>query len=207
MSSNQDQEFLQATNFDNSHVDVFAKKMKAKLELTRLRGRWGWASAHTSQESLSNSLYEAINKGDPIDIANYCMFLEQRGQQVLPKPDIGKQVTVAPLNNVDVRQLQEQADAWEAVVDALKKVVPDFFSLPYNGMECAVKTIEELDVRNKKLEGELNVTHQNYSGWLSNAGAEILSLKNNIAHLKDALRQEQAKNYMIGKVEVKSRLK
>jgi len=39
---------------------------------------------------------------------------------------------------------KDPADAWHAVVKALNKASPGFLSEPYNGVQCAVKTIERM---------------------------------------------------------------
>ena len=199
MDTTQDKVFMEADNFDNLHVDYFAKKMKVKLELARLKGWWGWwQSDQFSQEQLSDCFHAVVKKGDPIDIANYCMFLEQRDERVLPaqlaneQPDESTQPATI---KVDLIALQMQADAWNTVVDALLKISPKLFHQPYTGEECVVKTIEGLSECNKKLEGELKFMHQNYSEQLSKAENEIAFLKNHISMLKDALHQERAKNY------------
>lgn len=58
---------------DDIAVDKFAKAMKEKLAKARERGRSGWEDM-TSDE-LSDMLREHVAKGDPIDVANFCMFL------------------------------------------------------------------------------------------------------------------------------------
>ncbi|MCJ8053815.1 hypothetical protein GB928_018320 [Shinella curvata] len=65
---------------DNYAVDQFAMAMKVKLAQKRLEGRGGWdREDECSKEFLSQLLREHIEKGDPIDVANFAMMLHQRG--------------------------------------------------------------------------------------------------------------------------------
>ncbi len=63
---------------DDYHVYQFAKKMVDKLKQAReIRGRSGWNSKDANTVSvLQEQMSEHLAKGDPIDVANYCMFLE-----------------------------------------------------------------------------------------------------------------------------------
>ncbi len=59
---------------DDFAVDLFAEKMKSKLRAARvLKNRGGWEQC--TQEQLSEMLINHISKGDPVDVANFCMFL------------------------------------------------------------------------------------------------------------------------------------
>lgn len=62
---------------DDDAVDCFAAAMKKKLADARKKGRGGWQSC--SQDDLSRMLREHVNKGDPRDVANFCMFLWSLG--------------------------------------------------------------------------------------------------------------------------------
>ncbi len=85
----------QADNTDDVAVDQFALSMKAKLKWERdERGRSGWQTM--SAEDLSRLLYEHLPKGDPVDVANFCMMLSLNGQSIitaylnaLPSVDVG----------------------------------------------------------------------------------------------------------------------
>lgn len=54
-------------------VDSFAEGMKQKLLAARLKGRRGWQDCDPTE--LSIMLREHVEKGDPLDVANFCMFL------------------------------------------------------------------------------------------------------------------------------------
>ena len=71
-------------NSDDLHVDHFAAAMKGKLTLARSKGRSGWEDREDCpQQRLSDMLRAHVEKGDPIDVANFAMFLHQRGESIL----------------------------------------------------------------------------------------------------------------------------
>lgn len=70
---------------DDIAVDRFAAAMKAKLAEKRRQGYTGWDNKHDcSREHLVGLLHRHIVKGDPIDVANFCMMLHQRGERIDP---------------------------------------------------------------------------------------------------------------------------
>mgnify|MGYP000629703460 CR=1 FL=1 len=74
-----------AVHPDDLAVDAFAAAMKAKLAEARAKGRGGWNGDEPGmQQRLSNMLRDHIEKGDPRDVANFCMFLHQRGEGISP---------------------------------------------------------------------------------------------------------------------------
>jgi len=69
---------------DDVAVDVFAAEMKTKLARKRSEGKSGWQDkAQINQDQLSQMLRKHVEKGDPVDVANFCMMLHQRGEQIL----------------------------------------------------------------------------------------------------------------------------
>lgn len=62
--------------------EVFSKRMLRKLAHSAGKGRGGWQNC--SQESLSRMLREHVEKGDPVDVANFCMFLDALGYGIMP---------------------------------------------------------------------------------------------------------------------------
>lgn len=71
---------------DDVAVDAFATAMKAKLAEARAKGRGGWQDkGGCQQQRLSDMLRACVEKGDPRDVANFCMFLGQRGEAILPR--------------------------------------------------------------------------------------------------------------------------
>lgn len=74
-------------HFDNQAVSNFAYGMRIKLASKRLEGRGGWQDKERcSNEYLSRLLREHVEKGDPVDVANFCMMLDQRRERILPPP-------------------------------------------------------------------------------------------------------------------------
>lgn len=61
---------------DERAVDEFAAIMKAKLATARAKGRGGWPTAPVGE--LAASLVEHVSKGDPVDVANFCMMVALR---------------------------------------------------------------------------------------------------------------------------------
>ena len=70
-----------AVHPDDVAVDALAALMKAKLAKQRGKGYSGWDTDCT-QEHLSNLLRSHVNKGDPVDVANFCAFLAARGEMI-----------------------------------------------------------------------------------------------------------------------------
>lgn len=67
-------------NYDNTAVDQFAQAMKDKLAVARGKGRGGWMiPEECTLEHLADLLVQHVAKGDPVDVANFCMMLHHRG--------------------------------------------------------------------------------------------------------------------------------
>ena len=66
---------------DDVAVDALAALMKAKLAKQRDKGYGGWDTDCT-RERLSELLRAHIEKGDPVDVANFCAFLSARGEGI-----------------------------------------------------------------------------------------------------------------------------
>lgn len=72
------------THPDDLAVDSFSREMKQKLAKKRAEGRGGWEDKGScTQQFLSELLREHVEKGDPVDVANLCMMLQQRGEGIL----------------------------------------------------------------------------------------------------------------------------
>lgn len=67
---------------DDAAVDQFASMMKSKLARARERGKGGWQDPAWPAEDISRQLREHVDKGDPVDVANYAMFLALRGEPI-----------------------------------------------------------------------------------------------------------------------------
>lgn len=69
---------------DDDAIDQFALGMKTKMAVARAKGRAGWQDKkQCSAEDLSRMLHEHVRKGDPIDVANFCMMLEMRKERIV----------------------------------------------------------------------------------------------------------------------------
>lgn len=69
---------------DSLAVDRFAFAMKAKLAKKRSEGRGGWDDPEQcSAVELSYLLIQHCFKGDPIDVGNFAMMLQQRGERII----------------------------------------------------------------------------------------------------------------------------
>ena len=65
-------------DIDNEAVDKLAKAMKDKLAEKREQGYHGWETC--KHGDLVQLLINHVDKGDPIDVANFCAFLFARGE-------------------------------------------------------------------------------------------------------------------------------
>ena len=55
-------------------VDEFAKEMKKKLLLKLSQGYSGWDNLNWTLEQIQNNTLNVLEKGDPVDVANFCAF-------------------------------------------------------------------------------------------------------------------------------------
>lgn len=66
---------------DDAAVDALCAAMKTKLrEAREKKSRGGWETCH--HIDLSQMLREHVEKGDPVDVANFCAFLFAKGSQI-----------------------------------------------------------------------------------------------------------------------------
>lgn len=69
---------------DDRGVRRFAEAMRTKLDQKRHEGRGGWNDREAvTAEQLSEMLRRHVEKGDPVDVANFCMMLHQRGERII----------------------------------------------------------------------------------------------------------------------------
>lgn len=77
--------FSQKYHNDDAVVDSFAQQMKFKLHYSRERGRGGWEDMEVCPPgTLAPMLNEHVQKGDPVDVANFAMMLWARGEKTGP---------------------------------------------------------------------------------------------------------------------------
>nr|WP_314709487.1 hypothetical protein [uncultured Comamonas sp.] len=68
---------------DDAAVDALAVLMKAKLAKQRAKGYGGWNDKiQSTQQRLSTFLRTHVDKGDPVDVANFCAMLSARGEGI-----------------------------------------------------------------------------------------------------------------------------
>lgn len=87
-------------HYDDYCIGQFAKMMSEKMAASRAKGRSGWNDPEKySVEYLRSLLYEHLDKGDPVDVANFCMMLrhyeastyrEACNCQPQPSPDLAE---------------------------------------------------------------------------------------------------------------------
>lgn len=76
-------------HYDNYAIEQFAKMMREKMSASRAKGRSGWSDPEKcSVEYLRSLLYEHLDKGDPVDVANICMMLRhhEASTALVPAP-------------------------------------------------------------------------------------------------------------------------
>lgn len=69
-----------AVHSDDAAIDRFAVALKGKLAQARAKGRSGREGC--DPRDISNMLREHVEKGDPRDVANFCMFLWANGDGI-----------------------------------------------------------------------------------------------------------------------------
>jgi hypothetical protein len=110
-----------AAHADDLAADRFATAMKAKMATSRSSGRYGWDNKDlVSGEALSNMLRQHVAKGDPVDVANFCMMLHQRGELIFgttePQKDSGDMPAVSGgesahvTSDVELARIQDYAE-------------------------------------------------------------------------------------------------
>lgn len=78
---------LAAVHPDDAAVDALAALMKAKLAEKRAKGYGGWNDkTQCPQQRLSDMLRAHVDKGDPVDVANFCAMLSARGDGIAAAP-------------------------------------------------------------------------------------------------------------------------
>lgn len=101
---------------DKQGVTLFAGAMLEKMNVARRKGRSGWDdSTQCSAEDLNRMLHEHLAKGDPVDVANFCMMLWNRGEKVtaLRAPPETVSVPVEPTDSLLLRA-SRQLREWHA---------------------------------------------------------------------------------------------
>jgi len=105
---------------DDRAVDLFAARMKTKLAMAREKGRGGWDDpAQCSVPYLQQLLHEHVAKGDPVDVANFCMMLGHYDASTSPEP-------VPATNQAGEVRVEQALPAAESVDAVLAKLFPEW---------------------------------------------------------------------------------
>lgn len=99
----------EAKHPDDQAVERFAQAMKEKMAAAREKGRHGWQFSNPAY--LSKLLREHVEKGDPRDVANFCMMLWHQQSAIAPpakSAESGKGVEPA-LTDADWNELYDFA--------------------------------------------------------------------------------------------------
>lgn len=104
---------------DDMAVDTFAKAMKAKMKASREKGRHGWEYGNIRY--LAAQLIYHVKKGDPVDVANFCMMLHNRGQsEVLSRAWVAEVDGKAPPKVLSAEEVTEPGPYWWRLSDDKK---------------------------------------------------------------------------------------
>jgi len=83
---------------DDAAVDALAALMKAKLAEKRAKGYGGWNNKSLCpQQRLSDMLRAHVDKGDPVDVANFCAMLSARGEGIAAAPQAVQAAVPLPM--------------------------------------------------------------------------------------------------------------
>lgn len=103
---------LSQEHSDSAAVDKFAAAMKEKLSQARDKGRGGWESC--SEETLSKMLRDHVEKGDPRDVANFCMFIHTLGYRIATAAPAAR-----PLESFAIKQMRQTSLALREKLSAI----------------------------------------------------------------------------------------
>lgn len=119
-------------HIDDIKVNEFAEAMKAKLKRARETGMDGWQSCDIAQ--LQEGIVRQLDGGDPLDVANYCMFLWHRNETVRVRERVVDQEPFQP----------QDANFPKAVMPLVQQTLdqePDSYKIDSSG-EVAVHASE-----------------------------------------------------------------
>lgn len=115
---------------DDLAVDRFALAMKEKLKYAReVKGRGGWEDKFEyDQRDVCDLLHDHVVKGDPLDVANFCMMLHQRSERILASLDLSpKPLEITEgMRKGALRLLQERDsrdDRVQEIIEELREIV------------------------------------------------------------------------------------
>jgi len=103
---------------DDLAVDRFAIAMKAKLAVSREKGRYGWESC--TAPHLSSLLWNHVYKADPLDVGNLAMMLHQNGQ-CIELPWEARRASAAPAPAERVQGLSD--DRITSIIESVAEAI------------------------------------------------------------------------------------
>uniref|UniRef100_UPI003BEF0140 hypothetical protein n=1 Tax=Burkholderia arboris TaxID=488730 RepID=UPI003BEF0140 len=125
---------------DDLAVDRFSAELKDKLRLSREKGRGGWEEADPTE--LSVMLREHVEKGDPRDVGNYCVFLWNLGKPISAAASSeGKRAVPA---SMDERVADIKAHLQSMAPDALHRLFESVISASYSGWQLPLQAGPDL---------------------------------------------------------------
>ncbi len=140
---------------DNRAVDAFADALKAKLAVSRSKGRSGWQTCPKSM--LWKMLREHVEKGDPVDVGALAMMvhLTENHEEPPPRPDDEQMAVLRELlrygfiANTAMRMRKETWRALESVHDAgwVTKGSPGSYELTELGRMFASEVAPPVSMR------------------------------------------------------------
>ena len=155
----------EAAHTDDQAVDRFAQAMKEKMAAAREKGRHGWQFSDSTY--LSKLLREHVEKGDPRDVANFCMMLWHH------------QSAIAPLDKSASDALCEHE--WQAMTEPHKECVKcgdvrRDWDKSASGAPVAWFIADDegawLDMKKLKPVYSIETRHPEYKVWLAIYGAK-----------------------------------
>lgn len=134
---------------DEAALEIFFKQMAHKLEVSARKGRHGWQTC--SQADLSRMLRAHVEKGDPVDVANFCMMLSALGYGITKGKPASIDRGVDDLDLEDIARSEfESAMAFGISLDnfmRLAKTVRDRAIGPDRQATVALSLTENTDLR------------------------------------------------------------
>jgi hypothetical protein len=143
-----------AQHSDDLAVDQFAVAMKAKLAASRAKGRAGWRNpGDPTDAQLAQLMTQCMTKGNAgtfEDVANYCMFLHQRGADPIT---LASAAFYTPTTNFQrntlLAALKEVREALQHAVKPPRAAITDtvwMLNRPETLFDFIDATLEGLDV-------------------------------------------------------------
>lgn len=108
---------------DEHALEIFSKLMAHKMAKSAAKGRSGWQQC--SREVLSQMLRKHVEKGDPVDVANFCMMLCANGFSIASPSLVGVNLPAPKvLRLLDASDVEwNQAIGWNKCLAAARELL------------------------------------------------------------------------------------